>query len=73
VIQSPPPMAMAECVEPERTPYLEPMRCSRCGNTIALVSLVVGAVVQIRCHHKFRGKDGKEVKCGWINRVQPTR
>lgn len=63
---------MVERQHADRAPALEPMRCSRCGNAVALVHLEVGSVVQIRCHHKIE-RGGKSVKCGWVTRVQPTR
>ncbi len=71
VIETP---ALAERLEPERPPYWDVMRCSRCGNPIGRVYLTVGSAVELRCHHSIvRKSDGKRVTCGWINTVRPTR
>jgi hypothetical protein len=52
---------------------LEQMKCSRCGGNLARVALVVGSVVEMRCHHSVRRPDGKRETCGYVTRAYPTR
>jgi hypothetical protein len=79
VIEAARPMAASERIEPERPPYLDVMRCSRCGNALGRVYLTVGSWVEQRCHHVIERPDpdsptGKKRKvCGWVNTIRPTR
>lgn len=58
---------------PSEPAHLEQMKCSRCGNGLALVHLTVGSVVQMRCHHSIKRPDGTRGTCGWVNRAWPSR
>lgn len=62
-----------ERIEPDRPPYLDSMKCGRCGNRLASVYLTPGSWVIQRCHHSIRKPDGTRETCGWENTVRPTR
>lgn len=69
-------MAVAQAmerVEPSAPPYLEVMRCARCGGGLSRVYLTVGSFVESRCHHDIKKPNGKRETCGWLNIVTPTR
>ena len=67
------PRTMVERIEPERPPYWEVPRCSRCGNPLGRIYLVVGSWVSLRCHHTIRRPDGTRGTCGYENTIRPTR
>lgn len=73
MIDSPNARPMVERIEPERPPYLDVLRCARCGNALGRTYLTVGSWVVVRCHHSVKKPDGKRETCGYENTVRPTR